>query len=207
MNGYKPSSKRKRPANDYQQADVIIPRPVHLRPRPASPAFPRPEEQSLYIPHPSVSARRQTPLEDYVYGDDGDDVYDSEDEVLQALKRPRRSESAGGTPATADGASEPGPQLTFVPREKILDNSIAVQVHDTLYHLPRDRLAQHSEYFANLIAKIPNNVPRNATGPDQGLDRCPILRVTGVSSKDFEALLKAFDNIGYVFINRIVAQF
>lgn len=101
----------------------------------------------------------------------------------------------------------PAPQLTFVPREKILDNSIAVQVHDTLYHLPRDRLAQHSEYFANLIAKIPNNVPRNATGPDQGLDRCPVLRVTGVSSKDFEALLKAFDNIGYVFINRIVAQF
>lgn len=117
---------------------------------------------------------------------------DSEEEVLRYLKRPRTRRNRVSNMKT--------PSLTFVPQRPLLEDSVAIQVQNTLFHLSRSKLIQQSEYFAELLVTRPlpraNEVETQPTSAK--VDRCTVYHVTGVSEKDFETMLRVLDNLGYV---------
>lgn len=98
-----------------------------------------------------------------------------------------------------------------------LDGSVVILIERTLFKLHRSRLAQQSEYFAELFhsatrdgkrkiltvysddeadgTKVDENTEKNGDGLIEGetVDSCPVYRITKVSVNDFEAVLKALE--------------
>ncbi|KAI0701086.1 hypothetical protein BC835DRAFT_1325040 [Cytidiella melzeri] len=125
------------------------------------------------------------------------DAGSSEEEVMRFLKRPKHSNST--TPSTAPPFARNIPvTLASVSSKSSLGESIVVQVEETLYQLPRNRLEKHSRYFAELIAKraATRSLVLAPAEPGSQSDRWPVFQLTHVSSKDFQALLNVFDDIG-----------
>ncbi|KIP03245.1 hypothetical protein PHLGIDRAFT_95065 [Phlebiopsis gigantea 11061_1 CR5-6] len=73
-------------------------------------------------------------------------------------------------------------------------------VESVLFHLPKSRLVQNSEFFARQLAKEhERDRDREGSSTDdeeRTVDRCPVIKVTGVCAEDFEALLGVCDNLG-----------
>lgn len=93
--------------------------------------------------------------------------------------------------------------MTFLPRQRLLADSALVLVEDVMFHLPRSRIMQNSEYFAKHLAKTQES---NDSEGQSHLDRCSVVKVAGVSAEDFEALLTVCDDIGYAIVIDIVQQ-
>lgn len=76
-------------------------------------------------------------------------------------------------------------------------------VESVLFHLPKSRLVQNSEFFARQLAKEhERDRDREGSSTDdeeRTVDRCPVIKVTGVCAEDFEALLGVCDNLGLWF--------
>lgn len=204
---------------------------LDLLPRPVYTYLPTPL-RSMPLQDSEDEARPQI---EHVRDEDNGEGEDSEEEVMQFLKRARHSGSASPsaavtasisatTPAAAPivtpSLTPPAPSsshaaspsfvppqtssaVTFVSRRTLLDDSIVVQVKDTLYHLPRSRLEKHSQFFAELIEDRARKDAKDAGAvslqPSLASDKCPVFQVTEVSLRDFEALLKAFESIVFVF--------
>ena len=116
---------------------------------------------------------------------------DSEDEVELCLRRPpRRAKAAHGRSTRSSGSEDTRPQV-FLPRQPLSADKTVVMIEDVLYELPRARLIQNSEYFARQLAQAQDEGEQSVP-----LTRAPILKVTGVSAADFEALLAVCDDLG-----------
>jgi hypothetical protein len=71
-----------------------------------------------------------------------------------------------------------------------LDGNIIINIENTHFKLHRSRLAEQSQYFADLFER-----KDGLTGMDvEEMDGRPVYTVTDVSVKDFEVLLTAMDN-------------
>ena len=139
--------------------------------------------------------------------------------------KPSSSQAAPkATPATTRGKDK-GKQKVAIRKRSAnfwhLDGSVVVQIQNTLFRLHRSRLAQQSEFFADLFAADGRcvlwimddggpNVERSYGGrskemfdPDiieerDIIDSCPVYQVKAVSVLDFERLLTALDAGMYV---------
>lgn len=191
----------------------IMPPPMHtLPPRPPPPPA-EPFLSPLRPPLPSIQQRAErlvqtqqapadTQSEATASTPAQESAWDSEEEVEQYLRRTRRKKSSSHSSSSRATAQEQQP-LTFVPRQKILADSTAVMVDNVLFHLPKSRLVQNSEFFARQLAKDrEREKDREANGTDDEeptVDRCPVVKVSGVCAEDFEDLLGVCDNLGSVF--------
>ena len=104
-----------------------------------------------------------------------------------------------------------------------LDGSVVVWIHKTLYKLHRSSLMKRSKYFRRLFGDtLPKHGKTESDEDEKGsdheeadvveiagkhndglvegelIDRCPVYRVTVVSTEDFEALLDAWEDGLYV---------
>ena len=126
--------------------------------------------------------------------DDASDV-DSEEEVLRYLKRPRTHQPfLARMPAQDPVAPEPESQ-TFKTRKVLSTDSALIQIEDTIFHLPKSRLVQSSDYFAEIFGRESDTDDDDEESNPPVIDSGRIVKVTGVSAKDFEATLNAYDNI------------
>lgn len=110
-----------------------------------------------------------------------------------------------------------------------LDGSVVVWVQKTLYKLHRSSLMKRSKYFRRLLGEtLPTRSQTDVDDDDEKgsdydeepeiveiagkyhdglvegelIDRCPVYRVTVVSTEDFEALLEAWEDGLYVYLLR-----
>ena len=202
------------PSNGVMPVAIpLMPAPMHTLPqRPQQPT--EPFLSPLRPPLPSIQQRaerlaqtQQAPadaqFEAQLSTPTQETAWDSEEEVEQYLRRSRRKKSSSRSSSSRTTAQEQT-QLTFVPRQKILADSAAVMVESVLFHLPKSRLVQNSEFFARqLVKEHERDGDRDGNSTDdeeRTVDRCPVVKVNGVCAEDFEALLGVCDNLGFVVL-------
>jgi hypothetical protein len=159
------------------------------------PPFAEPLPLPSRQPLPGIQQRAQRLAAVHVADARSASEYDSEEEVEHYLRRPHRIRSTSRL-ASRTSPEESSSRFTFLSQQQLFADSVVVMVEDVLYHLPRSRLVQISEYFARHLSKSSDNELEQSAQ----LDRCAVMKVTGVCAADFEALLEVCDDIGFVVI-------
>ncbi|KAI1798087.1 hypothetical protein LXA43DRAFT_933938 [Ganoderma leucocontextum] len=117
-----------------------------------------------------------------------------------ATPKPSSSQATPKAAPASTKAKDKGKQKVALRKRSAnfwhLDGSVVVQVQNTLFRLHRSRLAQQSEFFADLFAA--DGRSKEMFDPDiieerDIVDSCPVYQVKGVSVLDFERLLTALD--------------